>query len=461
MKRYFVILAHADDWRIGIVDIDKARVEALALSAKAEPTEVFAALKPRLEQAGYQGEPLLLALGASWCLCARLQPDTPRRQIQRQSLDYLLEEHLPASAEDFTADYVNAGDGTLLGVCAERHRLDLLVNAARAAGIEIAYISPVSLLATAYALSQQPEITTLLWADPADSSSSSVSSESCCDINLVQLHRGHPTHWWWLADDLQAAREHLSRLVEESTARVSLGIPSHGVEKLKATVPSTIQQKVALPWTSDEAATLEAARVLKGVKSPWIDLRCESLAPRDFVTIHRKPLTVFAAALVLLAVTITAAALWHGHQYSQQHEAQLNAQTAVFRSVFPEQRLPGSIRARLTSERQKLTGMIAASSQHAPESASALTHLHALISHLPSDTRWRILDMSIQSNMIRIEGETLGHADAERIAAGLRQAGTYQVEAPKTQALRDGGVSFVLVISLPRVQAAALSGANP
>ena len=164
-----------------------------------------------------------------------------------------------------------------------------------------------------------------------------------------------------------------------------------------------------------------------------------------------------AAAAVLLALSVAGAMQWRGRQYQALGRQYVQQQAAVFREAMPGQRVPASIKARLTSERRRLEALGGEVDGAAPAAGvSALAHLRAVLANLPADVRWRILDLNIQSSLIRVDGQALSHADAEGVASQLRQAGLYEVDPPKTQALRDGGVSFVF---LARPIVAAKDGA--
>ena len=72
-----------------------------------------------------------------------------------------------------------------------------------------------------------------------------------------------------------------------------------------------------------------------------------------------------------------------------------------------------------------------------------------MLKALPGQGRYRLLDLNIQPDLIRLEGQVQNHADADVVAAGLRQSGLYDVEPPKTQALKERGVGFAFT-AIPR-----------
>jgi hypothetical protein len=108
--------------------------------------------------------------------------------------------------------------------------------------------------------------------------------------------------------------------------------------------------------------------------------------------------------------------------------------------------VPPSIKGRLASEKRRLEGLggqAAGEALAAVQPISALTQLRDVLASLPSDVRYRILDLSIEPDLVRLDGQARGHAEADRLAAALRQSGRFDVEPPKTQLLKEGGVSFL------------------
>jgi hypothetical protein len=153
---------------------------------------------------------------------------------------------------------------------------------------------------------------------------------------------------------------------------------------------------------------------------------------------------------VLLLLLAAGVAWYRGRQYQGLRERYQYQQAELYRQVMDagsRARVPASVRRRLASERRKLAGVGGQADESGGKplrSASSLTHLRAILRGLPTGMRFRVLELSIDADLIRIEGQARSHIEAERIAVALRQTGLYQVEPPKTQALRDRGVSFLL-----------------
>jgi len=148
--------------------------------------------------------------------------------------------------------------------------------------------------------------------------------------------------------------------------------------------------------------------------------------------------------MVLLLVAVIGVTQWRAGRYAAIEADLAGREVELFKQTFPDQRVPVNIKSRLASEARKLAGLSGreAGDVAAMRPTSALVHLYALLASLPGDLRFRILDLSIDPDQLRVTGEARAHGDAERIAGSLRDTGRYEVDPPRTQALADRGVSF-------------------
>ena len=449
-----ILFAGDDAWRVGTVQDGRARVEAFA------PAQEGATLEARAQAVGQQlaaqaneRRPVILAPPSPWCLSATLATDGLERGGRRQAMGFRLEEHLPISAEEVVADYVDTGGGEAMGVCGELEKLREAVRALEAAGLDVRHICPAALLAAAYAAERHPQAgAVLIIGDGRDAPAA---------YDLVELKKGKPARWWWFANDGPAARDRLSAWAAAQDAPAALvvvgqGDPSHVLPPERAGFgPVEVEELGA-----DHAAALHAAKVLAGAASPWTDLRRDALAAPDRYQAYRKPIGALAAGVMLLLVSVSGAMQWRGRQYEALGRRYLREQADVFKAALPDQRVPASIKGRLLSERRRLEGIggqAAGDALAAIKPVSALAQLRGVLGSLPADLRYRILDLSIQPDLVRVDGQARGHGEAERLATALRRSAAYDVEDPKTQALKEGGVSF-LFTAKPR--AAAPRGAE-
>ena len=62
--------------------------------------------------------------------------------------------------------------------------------------------------------------------------------------------------------------------------------------------------------------------------------------------------------------------------------------------------------------------------------------LRDLLTRLPADVRYRVLEIRLDQGRFTLEGQVNSHGDADAIAAGLREGGkgrAFSVELPRTE----------------------------
>ncbi len=448
MGEHIIIFIGDDAWRVARVRGEETLVSALPPTEDASPGSRVEAVRRHLAEDACADGPVLLALPSSRCLVATISTEALERGERHRAMAFRLEEHLPMSTEEFIADYVDEGSGEALGVCAPLAELKVIVGAFEAGGMTVQHICPAAFLAAAHAVEQLPEVGAVLVA--------STGAESPPVFDLVELHRGAPNRWWWLSGDAGALRDRLAAWAASAEAPKRLVVVGGG----DVPAPQDVECIVPENADADRSAALHGAKILEGTASPWVSFRRDALAAPDPYRAYYRPLAALAAATALLLLCVSVVACWRGGIYASLGRASARQEGDAFREAMPNQRLPdaGNIKGRLLSERQKLAGLtgLAAGRAGGPgiESVSALVRLHDVLSRMPSDVRYRILELSIQADRIRIDGEAPTHGDADRVAAALRQSGRYDVELPKKQALKDGGVSFLFVAKPHAVSAA-------
>jgi hypothetical protein len=452
MSDHYVIFVGDESWRVGRVRGDEVCVTPVPLAPEATLDVRAGAVKRRLQEDGFADQPVLLAVESSWCLCATISTEGLGRAGRLQTMGFRLEEHLPLSAEEFIADYIPLSDRESLGICTERARLESLIKAFKAAGIDVRHICPTALAAVAYTLGWNGKVDGVLLCS-GGSGVSQAGDGHGVGYDFIELREGKPSQWRWLAADDTAVRD---RLVAWASSAAPGGAPRQlariGCEDRPPTATPEGEGVVSVDLenlSGDQAAALYAARVLEGAATPWVDLRCGPLAAPDRIQAYRGPLLAIAAAAVFLLVCVTGVALWRGGQYARLRQESLQQQAEVFRTVLPDQRVPAAVQARLLSEQRTLAGLCGltwdAGKSGPLTPTSALVHLQRILSSLPPSLPYRILDLNIQPDMVRVDGEARSHAEAEALAAVVRQTGLYEVDPPKTQALKEGGVSFLFI----------------
>lgn len=379
-------------------------------------SESIATLKKHFDDLHYDGSPLLLAIPSSWCLCATLDAKDLDRSTRRTALMYRLEEHLPLSAEEITADFILHDNAQALGICAETSKLHELIQSLNTAGIPICHVCPTAILACQHLQTIHPQAKTLLG-----------------DMDYLQLHKGKPIHWQWLNGDADSANSLSFPLSTDPSTLIFRD--THCPKSLD---PSQI---ITLEHSQREAALLSGLAILSNASKPWIDLRCDNLVSAAAFQTH--PLKMLAAAFAVLLLSLIAITQYRAHQYASLAAQYADQQIAAFKTVMPNQPIPGSIQSRLSSERQRLSNLKGQDTSKSPalNAPSALAQLKTILRNLPSNLRFQIKDLNIRPEGIIVDGLTLTHAQAEEIAASLRQTGQYDVDAPKTQTNAQG-VSF-------------------
>jgi len=452
-RRQHAVFVGDQRWRLAVVEGDEADVAVIDFAAEAPLEQRIDALKQQLAAREYEGEPVALVLPSSWCLSARVSTEQLERGGRRRAMGFRLEEHLPISYEDVIADFLDGQGGEALGVCGDRDTLVSLVDAFESADVTVRHICPEAFLAAAYAVETNTDVDGVLMGRSLDEAEG---------YDLVELQGDKPARWWWLSTDSSAVREHLTDWSAGRERTTRLATMSCNIARLNGSLTGNAIEPVELLDTRSEvAAARQAARLLAGTATPWIELRRDALAAPDRFEVYRKPLIVLIAAAALLLVCISAAAVYRGGRYEAlqvQHQAD---QVAVYRNVTGSGRAPTDVRMALLREQRKLAGLRGqagdATSRTVIEFDSALLHLHRVLSALPRDLRYRVLDLNIQPNVISLDGEARSHAEADRLSVALRASGQYDVDPPKTQALRERGVRFTFSAK-PRAKAADEGG---
>lgn len=439
MSGRYVIFASDQQWAAAHVQEGQARFVRVQSAESISVT--CGEIKHQLQLLGYDDQPVLLALPSSWCLCATIQTEGIKRGDRHRAGAFRLEEHLPISAEEIIADFTDISRDQSLGVCCELEPLKKIVDAFCSLDIQIQHICPAALLAASLLSRVHPEAEMVLIGTQTRMPQGDLSVQ----YDLIEINNERIRSWSWLAEDRAAAADRLmasSGEIESPHTLAMMGLDA----SLIAERPG-IHRVMVDDTTTDQAAAMEAARILEHSDSPWIDFRRGPLAVPDSIRIYRKPLIAFTVAAIGLFVCILLVTQWRGRQYQALAARYSQDQLQVFRTAMPGQSVPGSIKGRLMSEQRRLSALGGLARGDAPaESAasnSALKLLHEVLNRFPADIPVRIDDLNIQPDLIMLDGQVQSHLDAEKIASSLRQSGGYDVDPPKTESLKDRGVSFM------------------
>ncbi len=185
-------------WRIGCVQGETAQIHEVPIRTDASPDTIAETIYAALLELGHQRESVVLAIPSSMSLCASVRSAGLPARGRRSALMYRLEEHLPVSAEEVTADFAPAGDEMSLGVCVQNDSLAPLIESLAAKNIAIESISPTALLALQYESANKAGL---------DADAFLIGQED--EIELFQLKKGAPPAWYTVSQDLGAVLLHL------------------------------------------------------------------------------------------------------------------------------------------------------------------------------------------------------------------------------------------------------------
>lgn len=426
-------------WRVACVDAKGVRVAPVEVKDDSALSEKARAVARLIIELGGTG-PVVVAMPSEQCLCATIMTDGLGRGTRRQAMAYLLEEHLPLSAEESIADYVEH-HGRALGVSADSADLRQLIETFDAAELSVAHLCPAALLAAAHLSDQHPDAQGFL----LDSYVKQGTSNANVHADLIEVHRKTPTRWRWLTD--QAMLDEALEVCREQAGESPIQFVTNLDISQRAGFDSVlIEDRTAA------AAAYQGALLLAGEARAWIDLRREALAAPGRYQRYQKQVIALVTAAALFLLCASGAAYWRGMQYQQEADAIFTEQTDVFKEVFPDQPVRGGIRNRLVSEKRRLEGVGGQTTdsgidgRESLQPTSALAHLHAVLTALPNGPRYQVSEIVIEPGMIRLDGQAADSVIPETLAAAVRKTGSYQVDPPNARALNEFGFSFDLIV---------------
>lgn len=401
-----------------------------AASAAEVIAEAILECEPRVQRS------LEILLDASLCLPAPLEFTSPKQLRNREMMLYELEEWLPVAAEDVVADFARQGRSAL-AVAARTDSISDLVEKLSVRAVSIRFVAPAVLVAVQAHLAQSTKhpIAGALW----------VSEEGAGD--LLILEGGRPKDWVHFPDvfgELQA--ELAFRTLKEGkdfpiTAYVATEQQKTSLNLLRSVTFTETVVSGPMPLEKQALAALEPLRA--GRAEPLLQLTSGWSQNRVIL----RPLRRDWAVLQLTGILLLGSLVWFNARQAiavRDATAQLQAsQEDVFREVFPDARLPRGIRTRLESELKKLSGARGGENERLGEQSS-LPILHQLLSALPREMRFRLLEIRVGPQRIDLTGEVREYTDADKLANSLRAQGLL-VKPPTSQRLPEQGVSFRLV----------------
>ena len=318
------------------------------------------------------------------------------------------------SAEDIVYDFV-AHDTYAFGVAADTTTILPIVRSLEQAGIEVATITPTAMLL----LERLLQLRRL----PTDGVVLLPNGDGC---DFFVFSGTRPQQWRCLPLEAEIlTRETAALLLTQGDDRV---LPVTAVNLTDELAASLTDLGSDINLTNqecehDEALLAAAADVLMRGKRPWIELRRGQLGQYDPYRLMRGSLHLLLVTLLVAITCLTAVAWIRASMYKELTDSVNSQKHEIFRQLFPEARVPTGIRSRLESERRTLVGMSVGNIQ-APELHSVTAFLVDTLDVLPTDLRFRLLEIRWEESTAYLEGEVRRHGDVDIIASSLHRAGS-------------------------------------
>jgi hypothetical protein len=220
-----------------------------------------------------------------------------------------------------------------------------------------------------------------------------------------------------------------------------IGIPPELKSKLEA-LPDFVIHSSATGFSDSmqESAVREGVAILAGRADSPIELRRDGLAPESRNRALRGAVRGVQAAFLCLLIACGVTLYRLGETFDRQRLEAGDRQREIFQRLFPDLPAPVGVKGRLESEYAQLRGL---RGEHldVSDQIPATRLIERLLRSLPSELRYRILEIRVEQGRLYLVGQVRTHADADRIADELRKV-QLTVEAPSTHRLPQEGVEF-------------------
>lgn len=434
-----IFAASRGPWQVGCLRNGEPALQEVRFAPDASADERATSLAAALNDLGCDDQPVLLAIPSEWCLAASISTDDIGRGARHRAMTFRLEEHLPASAEDVVADFVEVRKGEALGVAVELEHVEPLIDALQTAGVVVAAVAPSAMLAAQRGAHEHSPLDAVLVASAGE-------TPEAVTFDWIELHKSRPVCWRWYADDRDAVAQAIATLNDRRQGARLLSIAPPNARWSEQDVPEGVQLICEASGDARGEALLAAPGALDHTAPAWADFRRDQLALPEGHRSARGPMIAFMTAAAILLMLLTGVLYWRGEQYDQLAGEYRRRQAKVFRDATG-QRPPIDVRGRMRSEYRKLAALggesLSADTAADARPTSALVHLRNVLANLPGGIRFRITRLDIQPDGISVRGQAKRYAEAESIANALRDTGLYGVEMHESTMLRDAnGVNF-------------------
>ena len=368
---------------------------------------------------------IVIGLDSSLCLPVTIGAASPQMLRKPRIMHYHLEEWLPWSAEDFVSDFVSHRNSAF-AVALETNGVLELAQALREAGVDIAAMSPLPLLALNGLQDQSrlPRNCLVAW-------------QHGNQIDLMTLKDSKP----FACQQVVATEADLLNHLSLSRTELSEETPVVPVQLAEDMADVLVRNEVPVA-DAVQMGVLTAGidfcqKITSGSREPSIDLQRDALAGLRRNQRLRFEWTLLGVA-VLASACLVSAALWLKAQEFEQAQQVVDSQLEeLYREVTPDGPMPNRVSVAISGEHRRLKG-----SQETPKKlpvpAAADVVLEKMLKLFPARLRFRVPEITVDHKRITIGAEVRSNADADLIASSLRDGG-FEIKAPRTRRLTDKG----------------------
>lgn len=427
-NRSWLLHLEQDSWQLTDTSATEQSPVEMTFAAE-ELSDQAVAIEAALSARDYQGEPVIVGLATSWCLTATIDVSSPQMLRKPRVLHYQLEEWIPWSAEEYVSDFVGHRDQALM--VAVRHKgLAGLLRALEGLGILVPIVAPTIWLALEDHLLAKdlPATHVLFWQEVQN-------------VDVVVTRAGRPLKWNRLpAQAAEIARVVRLQLLTETVPEVLVrGLSPDLLQALKKETPEVNELENV---SQQQAAARCCHRISLGLQEPLLNFRRDELGGQRRFQALSKELGWLKVAAAVMLICLSCGFWLRGTSYEQASGRVHTELAQIYESLFPEKPVPDRIGNAISDEYRRLRGTRAPAGE-LPRPAAADLVLQRVLTALPEEMRFRMPEIQIDRNRVFLSGEVRSNADADRIAAALRDH-DFQVDPPRTQRLAEKGFSVRL-----------------
>lgn len=373
---------------------------------------------------------IVLLIPDSWCLPATFNTNNIPKRHRKQALDYIMEEEVPLPVEEFVADYLSIGpEGQVFGICCEKSRLEKVVGEILECGQCVEYICPISLVELQKVVEKYREPEVYIFRKNKHN-------------NIFLIKENKPYIWMRTTHSSNELPLHLYHLVNKSSNIFKVAL--YGDACKDRTSLNSLYRVEILEY-SDHAKDLTSFMDCIEFRKPWINFNRHSLVTPSYDT--KKSINVLFASILILFISLNIVIAYRISQYKSVISDNINKKSDIYTRTFPgDELLSDNLASLLQTEYDRLVAQ--RGQPKMPISNSPLRTLYIILCNLPINIRFRIDNILLDQNKIKIEGESLTHSTASAIAKSLSKNTNWEMDMPRTQKIKGQGIRFTLESTL-------------